>query len=276
MEEINLTKMGKYLIILGVFIGFNASGQQFGAGVTDIDGNFYETVIIGTQEWTSENLQSETYANGDPITNVSDNNQWNLQTEGAWSYYDNDSIYNEDYGKLYNWYAASDSRNICPDGWHVPDTADWRILTDNYGGHMLAGNALKESGSLHWPAANGGTNISGFTALPGGIRDTVGGCSGIGMGGSYQSSVKTLGAWNMYFFGNATTAELNFTDLRVGNSARCVRTAPTSSIEESSINPNRKLLKIIDLLGREVETTDQKILLYLYDDGSTKKVLQLE
>ena len=100
-----------------------------GTGVTDIDGNSYGTTVIGNgQEWMAENLRTTRYANGDWIENIEDVSDFNDATIGAWCHFENDFGYDQTYGKLYNWYAVDDPRNVCPDGWHVPDTADYGSL----------------------------------------------------------------------------------------------------------------------------------------------------
>lgn len=137
--------------------------------VTDIDGNIYHTVKIGTQVWMSENLKVTKYRNGDPIPNVIDGTAWHNLSSGAYCHYDNDSNNSTTYGNLYNWYAVHDSRNITPKGWHIPTDAEWTTLTDYLGGEEVAGAKLKETGGTHWESPNSGaTNMSGFNALPGG------------------------------------------------------------------------------------------------------------
>jgi uncharacterized protein (TIGR02145 family) len=142
--------------------------------VTDIDGNVYHTVTIGTQVWMVENLKTTKYRNGDPIPYVTDNLNWealgNIPT-GGYCWYNNDTLNKVFYGALYNWYAVTDNRNIAPAGWHVPSDAEWTILTDYLGGLSVAGGKLKEDGTLHWISPNWeATNSTGFTALPGGYR----------------------------------------------------------------------------------------------------------
>jgi uncharacterized protein (TIGR02145 family) len=146
--------------------------------VTDIDGNIYHTVTIGTQVWMVENLKTTKYRNGDSIPNVMDSLEWHDLAMGAYCNYNNDAIYSNTYGRLYNWYAVTDSRNIAPIGWHVPTKAEWATLTTYLGGESAAGGKLKETGTLHWISPNNGAdNSSGFTALPGGYR--IGGITDI-------------------------------------------------------------------------------------------------
>ncbi len=174
----------------------NGSGTGYGLAVpfttpassntvTDIDGNVYPTVTIGTQVWMAANLKVTHYQNGDPLPNVTATATWTGLTAGAYCEYDNDVNNVATYGRLYNWYAASDVRNIAPAGWHVPTDAEWMQL-EMYLGMSLAevggnqtwrgtteGGKLKEAGLTHWATANiGATNESGFTALPGGTRYT--------------------------------------------------------------------------------------------------------
>jgi len=143
-------------------------------GLTDIDGNGYHAVTIGTQTWTVENFKSTHYLNGDEIPNVTDNTEWSNLTTGARCYYNNDrASYEPVYGCLYNWYVTNDSRGLAPSGWHVSDDDEWvnlmRYLGNN--SNTTVGGKLKESGTAHWKDPNtGATNSSGFTALGGGAR----------------------------------------------------------------------------------------------------------
>jgi len=142
------------------------------AQVTDYDGNTYETVQIGTQTWMKQNLKVTHYRNGDAIPNVTDNTAWTALTTGAYCNYSNDVATADIYGKLYNYYTVVDNRNLCPAGWHVPSDAEWTTLETYLGGSNVAGGKLKEIGTTHWVSPNtGADNTSGFTALPGGIRN---------------------------------------------------------------------------------------------------------
>lgn len=169
------------IIILLFFVKLN--GQNVGSGVTDIDGNYYNTVIIGDQEWMSENLKTTKYCNGDqlPINNNLPDGQWGNLTVGAWNYspYPNNE-------KLYNWYAAADQRNICPCNWHVPSDSEWTVLENylitngfNYDGTTIGNKIAKAMATQidYWENSfNEGAignnimlnNSSGFNAFPSG------------------------------------------------------------------------------------------------------------
>lgn len=142
-----------------------------GAGVT-FDGYTYSSIVLGNgQEWMAENLRTTVYANGDPIPNVTDNAQWQNLTSGAWIYYENNSQFENPYGKLYNWYTVNDPRNVCPTGWHVASDSEWTVLVDYLGGEWVAGGKMKSTGTQYWSSSQpnvGATNESGFSALPAG------------------------------------------------------------------------------------------------------------
>ncbi len=140
--------------------------------VTDIDGNTYKIVKIGKQIWMTENLKVTHYRNGDEIPNITNNSEWASLSTGAYGIYNNDPANSEVYGNLYNWYAVDDTRDICPDGWHVPTGAEWTELTDYLGGTTVAGGKMKSTGTIeNRDGSNtGATNERGFTALPGGYR----------------------------------------------------------------------------------------------------------
>lgn len=148
-----------------------------GLGVT-FDGYTYSSIVLGNgQEWMSENLRTTVYANGDTIPNVIEPSQWWSLSTGAWAHYNNDSLYENPYGKLYNWYTVVDSRNVCPTGWHVPSDFEWYTFVhylDLNGGATntnFAGGKMKSTGTQYWTGPNTeATNESGFSALPGGYR----------------------------------------------------------------------------------------------------------
>lgn len=151
--------------------------SESGGGVIDIEGNTYTSIVLGNgQEWMNENLKTTVYSNGDTIPNVVDQTTWENITSGAWCYYNNDSIYENPYGKLYNWYVVDDSRNVCPTGWHIPSIDDWGILLNYLGGQNVSGGKLKkigtlESGTGYWKTPNfGATNEINFNGVPSGKR----------------------------------------------------------------------------------------------------------
>jgi uncharacterized protein (TIGR02145 family) len=159
--------------------------------VTDIDGNTYKTIQIGTQTWMAENLKTIKYNDGTAISNVTNNTTWIGLTTGAYCWYNNDAgTYKATYGALYNWYTVSTGK-LCPTGWHVPSDAEWTTLTTYLGGEGVPGGKLKETCTTHWLSPNyGATNESGFTALPGGECDYNGSFVQIGYYGSWWSSTE--------------------------------------------------------------------------------------
>ena len=141
-------------LTLFIILGFslNSYGQTAGNGVTDIDGNSYNTVIIGTQEWQKENLNVSKYADGTVIPEVTDPTAWANLNTGAWCYYNNDPVNGAIYGKLYNWYAVAGihdtdpntpNKILTPQGWIVPSNIEWNGLINFLGGPLIAGGAMK-------------------------------------------------------------------------------------------------------------------------------------
>ena len=197
-----------------------------GAGVT-FDGYSYATIVLGNgQEWMSENLRTTTYANGDPIPNVTDNTQWQILTTGAWAHYNNDSQYENPYGKLYNWYTVADPRNVCPTGWHVPTDGEYTLLTDYLGGESIAGGKMKSTGIQYWTSPNtDATNESGFSGLPGGRRGYDGPFYDIGFPGFWWSStdVLTTSAWLRFLSYDSGNVYRDNASRFSGFSVRCLR-----------------------------------------------------
>jgi uncharacterized protein (TIGR02145 family) len=159
--------------------------------LTDIDGNVYKAVTIGTQIWMEENLKTTRYNDGTTIPLVIDSAEWLNSTTGAFTYYNNDEdTYKADYGALYNWYAVKNGK-LCPTGWHVPSKDEWYILIDFLGG-KTGGYKLKEHGTTHWMDPNrSATNETGFNGLPGGSRDGINGLFwSMGYEGSWWSATE--------------------------------------------------------------------------------------
>jgi len=134
--------------------------------------SFAQNVTIGKQVWMTKNLNVSTFRNGDPIPQAKTNEEWKKAGDNkqpAWCYYENDPANGAKYGKLYNWYAVSDSRGLAPVGYHIPSDAEWTILTDYLGGAEKAGAKMKSKQG--WANDGNGTNSSGFSGLPGGSRN---------------------------------------------------------------------------------------------------------
>jgi uncharacterized protein (TIGR02145 family) len=166
--------------------------------LTDIDGNTYNTVQIGTQCWTKENLRVTKYGDGSVIpldatggvSGSGTGNTWR-RTTGTRTVYGHNESNLTTYGFLYNWYAAKDNRGLCPAGWHVPTNGEWTTLTTHLGGESIAGGKMKSMGTTLWRAPNtGATNESGFSGLPGGLRNDAGEFSGLGESGVWWSSAE--------------------------------------------------------------------------------------
>jgi len=211
------------IIFFTVVIIFSVLVKKSISQVTDIDGNEYKTVKIGNQEWMAENLNVEHYRNGDVIPQVQDAKEWSILTTGAWCYYENNSENGKTYGKLYNWYAVNDSRGLAPEGWHIPTDAEWTQLVDFLGGREVAGSNLKAT--TLWNKPNkGATNNSGFTAFPGGVRNSTGDFVVIGENGAFWSSTegKTDHAWYRDLSFDYTGSNRTTNNKKDGFSVRCV------------------------------------------------------
>jgi len=216
--------------------------------VSDIDGNCYKTIQIGTQTWMAENLKTTRYNDGTPIPNITDDYEWaNLPfaewvgdklpltyvTYGAYCWYNNDeATYKNPYGKLYNWGAVG-TKKLCPSGWHVPSMEEWLTVChdETDWGSGPYGEELMEAGATHWETSIlTGTNETGFTALPGGIRDNTGTFSGISQTGKYWAgnelgSPRYKYSHPIYYYARAI--EHHFTEFllseRNGFSIRCLK-----------------------------------------------------
>ena len=164
-------------------------GSATNCTVIDLDGNGYETIIIGTQEWLKQNLKVTKYQNGDAIDNVTSSmtdSEWMNLSTGAY----NGDCEVDIYGRLYNGYVVTDSREVCPDGWHIPSDPEWEVLTNYLGGSDVAGDKMKVSGEEYWGSYSNSTNESGFTAI---------GAGALGNGG-ISNSCPELPSNNAYFW----------------------------------------------------------------------------
>jgi len=199
------------LILCGLFIVSICSAKDYWDGFTvkDIDGNIYQTIKIGDQIWTVENLRTTHYNDGNPITLDTDSATWGKGTDGKYCYYDNtthpDSI--KKYGALYNWYAVN-SKKLAPVGWHLPTNEDWEKLEAylvengyNWDGTKTGNKYAKSlSAKSDWfmdktPGSVGcdlsKNNTTGFSALPGGNRYYTGAFGNKGYYGNFWSESDT-------------------------------------------------------------------------------------
>lgn len=213
--------------------GFENSPEP--GNIADIDGNVYQTVIIGGREWMAENFRATRYNDGSRIDYPgADNSAWKSNTNGAYSWYNNnETLKDKGYGALYNWHAVS-SGKLCPAGWRVPTDEEWtdanRVLAAN------AGGKLKDNSPGNWPGTNtGATNETGFNALPAGARFSKlpGGSGASGNGYFYyagdtgrwwSSTVHSAGdAWYRSVYHNSSNIFRGHGDKGTGLSVRCIK-----------------------------------------------------
>lgn len=208
--------------------------------LTDIDGNTYPTILIGKQEWMAENLKVTKYQDGNPIPVETDNTAWTLLSAGAQCSFNNDPEKVRVYGRLYNYLAVTDTRNICPAGWHVPSDEEWTTLStylvsNGYGfegsGTDIAKSLASESGWIIFglPGTTGNdmfsNNTSGFSALPGGLRNMQGLFYSIEFVGVWYSktAINDTDAWFRVLNHNYTEFG-RFQNKKIcGASVRCVK-----------------------------------------------------
>ncbi|MFN8257507.1 MAG: fibrobacter succinogenes major paralogous domain-containing protein [Bacteroidales bacterium] len=212
-------------IAYGDIVEFTTSSE----GVTDIDGNIYNIVTIGTQVWMKENLKTTKFKDGTSIPLVSDPGNWSsLYSSGFCWLNDDPNSFKNEFGGLYNWYAVNDTRNICPSGWHIPTEADFNELINYLGGYSVAGGKMKESGTTLWTTPNiGATNESGFSALPASYRNIYGTYSpGAFLKNTYfwTNSEQTSNSALYYTLGYNTESIIsNSLEKQNGFSVRCIK-----------------------------------------------------
>lgn len=160
-------KIFTVLLITILFLS-GCNKDDFDGLPVDGDGNVYETVVIGTQTWMKENLKTTRYNDGRDIPHLDDYSYWRRNL-GGYCLYDNDPENKHIYGALYNIQVVR-VEALCPVGWHLPTSDEWTTLINYLGGEEEAVVKLKEQGDVHWTYHDGGTNESGFTALPAGER----------------------------------------------------------------------------------------------------------
>ncbi|MDR3001815.1 MAG: hypothetical protein LBU89_11195 [Fibromonadaceae bacterium] len=157
----------------------SSSSSGYGAAGKGRDISNYKTVKIGEQNWMAENL--------------------NYATTNS-TCYNNDAANCDKYGRRY---GDNDAHNVCPDGWHLPSSAEWqqliKFVEDDKGCTNCADKYLKAKAGWDsytenvwngitlsydtYTYSGNGTDDYGFAALPGGVR-----CSGI-------SDIGKCGSW---------------------------------------------------------------------------------
>ena len=211
---------------LGNQVDFTTPGT-----VKDVENNTYETVKIGDQTWLASNLKATSYRNGDPIETTTPSTA-DITSESTPKYqwaYDGDEISAHTYGRLYTGYAVTDTRGICPTGWHVPTEPEFTILITTLGNYDIAGGRMKETGTTHWDSPNtDATNLSLFSALPGGGRRSNGDFSNILLGqngwwwtATYENDNSAQVSWMVRYDNGA--ASLKSSLRPEGFSVRCVK-----------------------------------------------------
>ena len=191
----------------------------------------YPSVKIGNQVWMSKNLDVNRFQNGDIIHEAKTNAQWikaGQDGKPSWCYYDNYSLNGEKYGKLYNWSAVNDPRGLAPEGWHVPSDAEWIVLINHLGSENSASEKIKSIEgwtNISFLKSGNGTNVSGFTGLPGGYRGSNGNYGTVGSHGYWWSSseASSTDAWCRYLYNFDSKAFRVKYSKREGLSVRCIR-----------------------------------------------------
>ena len=199
--------------------------------VSDVDGNVYSVVNAGTQCWMGANLKTTHYRDGSIIPGSLSGGAWSTSIGGAQAMYNGDPAVSAIYGLLYNQYAVVDTRGLCPVGWHVPDDAEWISLSTTLGGAVLAGGAMKAIGELGagtglWLAPNtGANNSSGFSALPGGYRESTGGYGGLNSAANWWSTTPfNLGVgWSWVLTSSSSNLSHYTSAKRSGFAVRCIQ-----------------------------------------------------
>jgi Fibrobacter succinogenes major domain (Fib_succ_major). len=211
--------------------------------MTDIDGNVYKTITIGTQTWMAENLRVTKYRNGDIISNETDNTKWASLKTGSQCTFNNGSEKNSiaKFGRLYNFYAVADARNIAPQGWHVASDAEWATLTNyinQHPGTSVSGaqalgavsdwNESSVPGTVGCPDPDTYTslnNSSGFCGLPIGIRGDYGVCDYVTKYAAWwtANANDTNSAWFRSLSYYSKEMSKNFYNKSYGLSVRCIK-----------------------------------------------------
>lgn len=231
--------------------------------LTDIDGNVYPTIKIGTQVWMAENLKVTHYNDGTAIPLITDDTDWANDTVGAMCFYENGT-------------PTYTSKPLAPTGWHVPTITEWNTLITFLGGEDIAGGYLKEEGTDHWNLPNNyATDDYGFSAYGGGWREFQGNFGNIKDFGFFWSSTDFDGLNAHRVFMDTWDAFLIATNsiYTMGFSVRCIKDDDTDPGTVTDIDGNvYNTIKIDDQVWmasnfKAIHYNDGTDILNLTDNG---------
>lgn len=235
MKRINLVFIVALMAVMGLFTSCNEEPIPTNT-VTDIDGNVYHTITIGTQTWMVENLMTTHYNDGTSIPYVTDNIHWNILASPAYCWYNNDAANNKNiHGALYNWYAVNTGK-LAPKGWHVATDAEWTTLQNYVNANLGISPSVAKAlaATTYWvfdSSANtigndlSKNNSTGFTALPSGFRNNTGSFTTIGLYGYFwtSSNKDSQSAWYRVLYFNDSNAGKSDNVYKYAMSVRCIK-----------------------------------------------------
>ncbi len=203
--------------------------------MTDIEGNVYQTVKIGNQVWMAENLRVTKFNNGRDIPYVNSNDIWRAGFEPKMCWYNNDTIYKNVYGGLYNWYVVN-TNELCPVDWHVPSSEEWETLIQFIIEHQGVGSnnydhvteiAFFLKSVSDWEGIGNGIDSYSFSGVPSGLRDYAGHFKGIhtqcAWWSSTQDNYSSIVASRIYLSYDNNFIYKNFAHNDLGFSVRCIQ-----------------------------------------------------
>ena len=195
-----------------------------GTPITDVSGNTYQTIKIGTQTWMAENLKTTKFRNGVTITEAQSTASWmNATDTPKYCKYNNNADSSAIYGLLYDGNAAYSTNNIAPTGWRVATIDDWNTLIAYLGGSTVVGGKLKETGFNHWLSPNtAADNASGFKALGAGCRFPSGFESILAVANWWVGNSAATGVLYSIFYHNDNIDARN-SSKEMGYSIRCIK-----------------------------------------------------
>ena len=237
--------------ILGILSHYDLEWPLWQCGdPLSYQGYDYETVQIGEQCWFAENLRAQSYANGDSIPTGLSQLEWSSTELGAVAIYgegaspcntlspDGDACHSDwslaEYGRLYNWHAVNDSNGVCPNDWHVPTDEDWMTMEIVLGmspdeatniGYRGTDQGDQMKSTFGWLDDGNGTNSSGYSGLPGGVRESSGIYNHNGTSGYFWSSSSEDGgsSWDRVLDFDKEVVVRNISQNQRGFSVRCIK-----------------------------------------------------